>query len=99
MANLLRLWQETTDKLSNPLSAGIETTSFQPRRTERKDCGMIIAFSRSGRCRKQRFLHDSIRKGTRNTVSKSKLYGTKEETMYLAYFQQEFINGNNAKVP
>ena len=92
-------WQETTDKMANPLCVGIETTSFRPRRTERRNCGMIIVFSRNGRCRKQRFLHDSIRKGTRNSVAKSKPQGEKVETMYPNWFQQVSINGNNAKVP
>ncbi len=75
-------WQETTDKMANPLCVGIETTSFRPRRTGRRNCGMIIVFSRNGRCRKQRFLHDSIRKRTRNSVAKSKPQGEKVETMY-----------------
>lgn len=75
-------WQETTDKMANPLCVGIETTSFRPRRTERRNCGMIIVFSRNGRCRKQRILHDSGRKGTRNSVAKSKPKGEKVETMY-----------------
>lgn len=92
-------WQETTDKMAIPLCVGIETTSFRPRRTERRNYGMIIVFSRNGRCRKQRFLHDSIRKGTRNSVAKSKPQGEKVETMYPNWFQQVSINGNNAKVP
>ena len=75
-------WQETTDKLSIQFRMAQETVSFPPRRTERRNCGMIIVFSRNGRCRKQRFLHDSIRKGTRNSVAKSKPQGEKVETMY-----------------
>ena len=94
-----KLWQETTDKLSIQFRMAQETVSFPPRRTERRNCGMIIVFSRNGRCRKQRFLHDSIRKGTRNRVAKSKPKGEKVETMYQNWFQQVFINGNNAKVP
>lgn len=57
-----------------------ETVSFRPRRTERKDCGMIIVFSRNGRCRKQRFMHDSIRKGTRNR------YANEVQTLSLGAF-------------
>ena len=64
-------WQETTDKMANPLCVGRETTPLRPRRTERRNCGMIIVFSRNGRGRKQRFWHDSGRNGTRNRVAKS----------------------------
>ena len=66
--------------MANPLCVGIETTSFRARRTERRNCGMIIVFSRNGRCRKQRFLHDSIRKGTRNR------YANEVQTLSLGAF-------------
>lgn len=73
-------WQEITDKLSIQFRMAQETVSFPPRRTERRNCGMIIVFSRNGRCRKQRFLHDSIRKGTRNR------YANEVQTLSLGAF-------------
>ena len=61
-------WQNTADIVAFFVGLEQETVSLMPRKSARRNCGLMIASFRRGRWQKQRFLHYSIRNGARNAV-------------------------------
>ena len=64
-------WQNTAEIVAILVGLKQETVSLMPRKSARRNCGMMIASFRRERWQKQRFLHYSIRNGARNAVSVS----------------------------
>ena len=75
-------WQNTADIVAILVGLKQKTVSLMCRKCARRNCGTMIASFRKGRGKKQRFLHYSIRYGTRNAVSASKPKRTVTPYMY-----------------